>query len=280
MPSLVRAIIPLVIVTTLMGLVVQGLQGTEIRRLLGDDYSILFYRELDPELLDDYGDVFGIAHNAGNRYVTIRRALEHGADGIEADVTVIDGRLYAAHDAVPVWIGAPSTRPIPLDAMWEETEDVDLLKLDLKSTWPEALDRIYVWLAARQGERPIAVSSRNPTVLSEIAERFPDIVRLLSIGNIVELEALQNDPELVEMIHGVTISERLVDREVVKWLNDQELFIGVWTVNTVARLNELVRWGVHAVTTDNLAILELLSSHEEDGLSLSEAVGTPATEEP
>lgn len=275
MSLLVRNIIPLVIVTSLLGLVIQGLQGTEIRRLLGDDYNILFYRSLDPELLDDYGDVFGIAHNAGNRYVTIERALEYGADGIEVDVTVIGGRLYAAHDNLPVWIGAPSTRPIPLDAAWDATEGIDLLKLDLKSTWESALDRIYVWLAARQGERPIAVSTRNIAVLEELADRFPLILRLLTIGNLVEFEALQQDPSLVELINGVSIADRLVDADVAGWLNDQELFVGVWTVNTIPRVNELVRWGVDGITTDNLAILELLSAREQGERAVAEAVGTP-----
>jgi glycerophosphoryl diester phosphodiesterase len=269
----IQRIIPLLAASILMGLIVQGVQGTQIRRLLGDNYNVLFYRELDPLLLDSYSDVFGIAHNAGNREVTIERAMEHGADVIEIDVNTIGGRLYAAHDDVPPWIGAPSTRPIPLDSAWDKTEGVDMIKLDLKVTYRSALDRIFVWILARHEERPIAVSTREVAILEELAERIPNVMRLLSIGSPLELEALQADPAIVELIDGVTIASRLVDADVAGWLQDQELFVAVWTVNDMPRVNELVGWGADAITTDNLAILELLSAREQGERTIDDALG-------
>ena len=42
----------------------------------------------------------------------------------------------------------------------------------------------------------------------------------------------------------------------------REQRIIAWTVNDLARVNELVRLGVDGITTDNLAILSLLGGRE------------------
>jgi glycerophosphoryl diester phosphodiesterase len=60
----------------------------------------------------------------------------------------------------------------------------------------------------------------------------------------------------------VSIRETLLDEETVDWLKEQELLILAWVVDDGFRMNELVEMGVDAITTDNLAIMELLGGGE------------------
>ena len=57
------------------------------------------------EGLDDYADVFAVAHNSGDDVRATLDAVAAGADVIEVDVIALDGQLYAAHAAPPIWIG-------------------------------------------------------------------------------------------------------------------------------------------------------------------------------
>lgn len=48
-----------------------------------------FYQQLKIDLPDDYREVFGIAHNAGNKISTTVEALAYGADIIQIDVVLV-----------------------------------------------------------------------------------------------------------------------------------------------------------------------------------------------
>ena len=259
------ALIVLVILGAGLTFTMQLYQGRSIRGLLGGRPPFLYYRELEPDLLDDYGEVVGIAHNAGNSRTTIDLARAVNADGIEIDVIALGDGLYAAHDSIPVWIGHPDTQPLTLDEAWAETADIEMIQLDFKSTASRDITRFLAWLDEHLAEdgRRILVSTRTVAILMQLEETHPQIGRLLSIGTPAELSRFQESETAVAFTNGVAIRESLLDEDSSAWFHDHDLMIVAWTVESVEVLNRLVRLDVDAVTTDNLAILELLSNEIE-----------------
>jgi glycerophosphoryl diester phosphodiesterase len=229
---------------------------------------VQFYRAVAPNLLDDYSSVFGIAHNSGDSLLATRRALEHGADIIEIDVVSFNGRLYAAHDPPVGVVGRRSFRGPSLIRVWEEASEADVIALDLKETSPQFLEMVADFLQ-RHPERQVIVATPHAESLRVLAERAPDAFRFYSISTQARLDALYDDAELIAIIDGVGIRQTLVTGESAGWLKDQDLMILAWTVNDINRVNDLVGHGVHAITTDNLAILELLGGQERQGDLLS-----------
>ncbi len=234
-----------------------------------------FVRALDGDLLDSYDDVFAIAHNAGDSIATTRAALGHGVDVIEIDVVSLDGQLFAAHDSPNRWYSSFVFRGPSLAQMWRETAGATAVKLDLKESSPRYVDRVMGFVWANGAGRQVIVASREPRVLEAFARRLPDAYRLLSIGSERELEALRADPATIAMIDGVTIRATLLDEETVAWFGERGLLVMAWTVDRLGRANELVGWGVDGITTNNLAIAQLLGSDDPGDLRLDRYRGAP-----
>ncbi|MGQ9573489.1 MAG: glycerophosphodiester phosphodiesterase [Dehalococcoidia bacterium] len=232
---------------------------------------IQFYRQLDADLLDDYRGVFGVAHNSGNLVGTIKEALDHGADVIEIDVISVGGRLRAAHRSPVPIIGSRLFRGPTLEEVWEAAAAADVIKLDLKKSSPEFLERLVDFLSQRM-DHEVVISTRDPEALNVIAEQVPQVIRLLSIPDVRGFEKLREGEDLQTLIDGVTIRHTALNEERVTWLRERGLVIFAWTVNDMRRVNELVTWGVHAVNTDNLAIMELLGGQERGEATLRSLV--------
>jgi hypothetical protein len=250
-----------IIASSLMLLSWFAIYEDEAARLVVGQKPIQFFLPIEVELLDDYGAVFGIAHNSGDSVAIAREALEHGADVIEIDVVAIGGQLYAAHDSPPRFITRFVYRAPPLWEVWQVAREADAVALDLKESSPRYLDLVVAFLNAHP-EHQIIVSSRDPAALRLIEQRAPHAFRFLSVGTHDEFEALRGGPELVTHLDGVGIRETLLDTNVAGWLHAHDLMIHAWTVNDGARMNELVELGVDAITTDNLAIMQLLGGLE------------------
>ncbi len=225
-----------------------------------------FYQELNDDDLDDtqrknYAPIFGIAHNSGGAVAATLEALVYGADVIEVDVVSLDGRLYSAHlPPTPFpFIGVRAFRGPPLERIWTAAGRADVIKLDLKESSPEFHELLFAFLERYRGSQQVLVATRNVPTLEALAARTPWVFRLLSVADEGTLSTLRGNPELVTLIDGVTIYDPLVTTETAAWLTQLELFVAVWTVNDLDRTNELIEYGVDAITTDNLAIIALLS---------------------
>ena len=223
---------------------------------------VQFYRELDAELLDDYVGTLGVAHNSGDSVGATLEALGRDADVVEVDVVSLDGRLYAAHGAPVTWIGDRLFRGPPLERIWVASAAADAIKLDLKEDSPAFHELVLRFLAERRGHRRVIVVSPDPGVLRLFAEREPDVLRFLGIGSADRFGAIEEDPTLAAVLDGVSVRHGLIDQERAAWLEGRGLFTLAWTVNDLARVNELVLLGVDAITTDNLAIMTLLGGQE------------------
>lgn len=224
-----------------------------------------FFQELDTDLLDDYVGVVGVAHNSGDRVDATLEAIAYDADVIEVDVVSFDGQLYASHGVpIPV-IGGSVFRGPPLAKIWIASAGAGAIKLDLKESSPAFQERLFSFLANRQGQRRVLVVSDNPSLLQRLAEREPSAFRIFSVGSADRLRLLDDDPAFAAILDGVSIRESLIDEEHAARLKARGLLIMAWTVNDLERVNELVRLGVDGITTDNLAILQLLGSQHHGG---------------
>ncbi|GAB4332548.1 MAG: hypothetical protein Kow0010_18540 [Dehalococcoidia bacterium] len=226
-----------------------------------------FLGKLDADLLDDYGQVFGVAHNSGDSVDATRKAHRNGADVIEIDVISIGSALYAGHDRPLPFVGSHVFRGPRLEVVWAVARDAEVIKLDLKETSPAYVDRVIRFLEA-QDEHPVIVSSRSVDVLARFEAGYPRAVRLLSVKAHLALALLQDDERALAVIDGVTVRHTLLDEASAGWLKERGYLILAWTVNDLGRVNELVQLGVDAITTENLAILRLLGDNRTGELEL------------
>ncbi|MBI4301121.1 MAG: glycerophosphodiester phosphodiesterase [Chloroflexi bacterium] len=228
---------------------------------------IQFYRDLDAELLDDYGGLFGIAHNSGNLVAIEKEAIEAGADVIEVDVILVGKELRAAHRSPVPFLGSLLFRGPTLTEIWDAASEVDTIKLDLKDSSPKFLEMLFDFLNKRK-DHDVIISSRDPQVLKLVMERAPQAIRLLSISSARRFEELQKDEALQMLINGVTIKHQILNEERATWLHEKGVLVFVWTVNDLHRVNALVKYGVSGIATDNLAIMELLGEQDRGQVTL------------
>lgn len=235
----------------------------EVERYTAGKMPAQFYEQLIGDELDDYQGVFGVAHNSGDSISATREAVEHGADIIEIDVITTRGRLFAGHDRPLPLVGGQLFRGPSLARAWTAAAEADAIKLDLKVSSQGFVDRVVRFLEARPGP-DVVVSSDDAATLAAFRDRVPDAVRLLRVTAASDIERLRTDAALLALIDGVTVRHTLLDDETLAWFEEQRLLVFAWTVNDLERLNHLVAGGVDAVTTDNLAILQLLGGQERD----------------
>jgi hypothetical protein len=118
--------------------------------------------ELDPALTQDYPQVLGVAHNAGNNLGTLAAALRNGADVVEIDVISARGQLVAGRDHWPSWLAGQLFRGPTLVQAWDHATAASIVKLDLQRTDRGLLDDLVTFLDARAGSRRVMISSRDP----------------------------------------------------------------------------------------------------------------------
>jgi hypothetical protein len=221
-----------------------------------------FSGSLDSDLLDDYGLVFGIAHNAGDHIETAQTAIDHNADAVELDVVRVHGRLYAAH-AAPQRLAAWLFRGTLLEDSWQIASEADAIALDLKDDSPVYEDAVVEFISTRS-HVPVVLYSRSIDSLSRLRERLPDVYLYLSVPDRETFDKTMPNHPFAPMLDGVTIQHKAIDASVIAALRANNQRIIAWTVNDLNRVNELVRLGVDGITTDNLAILRLLGGRQRD----------------
>lgn len=251
----------LVILANVAALVILFTFDSESARFISGGDPRQFYKELQVDLLDDYGEVLGIAHNSGNQISSAVKALAYNADVIEIDVVLVGGRLHAAHWSPFRFIGDRLFRGPTLDEVWGAAAQADVIKLDLKDASPEMVSRLVEFLGdRRRSDKEVAMVSEQPEIMALLAQQSLSLIRMLSISDDDGLRDLLNDDDLLEAIDGVSARHSLLTTETVALLAEEGLLVFAWTVNDPERMNELVEYGVDGITTDNLAILDLLGA--------------------
>ena len=231
-----------------------------VQRYTGAAPPAQFYEkvQLDPALAQDYPQVLGVAHNAGNNLGTLATALHYRAGVIEIDVISARGQLVAGRDQWWPWLAQQLFRGPALVQAWDHAAAAGVVKFDLKQTDRSFLDDLVAFLAPRAGSRSVMISSRDPGALLYLYSRLPDVTLLFSVAGPDAVHQLKSDPALQKAIGGVSVFQGLVDTHLVTWVHQHKLLILAWTVNDSQRLNQLVWLGVDGITTANLAILRAL----------------------
>lgn len=224
---------------------------------------------------EEYKSVYAVAHNSGDDLNVVLESLVYGSDVIEMDVVEMDGVLYSAHNPPLPFIGDRWFRGPRVDRVWALAGNARGIQLDLKQTDSRFVNLVVNFITSKPKTRPIFVASRDPSVLREIRERAPHVVLLMSVPDLQSLDDLLASDSLTRLVDGVTIRQSVITEETAARINADGLLMFAWVVNDLNRVNELIELGVDGITSDNLAILNLLGGEvpvdeEED------ADGTPA----
>jgi glycerophosphoryl diester phosphodiesterase len=253
-----------VVLLTLAGVLIQlGIPGTIRTVIIRNTVGIapeLFYRDLEGDLLDDYEEIFAVAHNAGDRLGATREAISYGADIIEIDVISVGGVLHAGHDVPSSTFGSITYSGPTLELIWSEAVETGIVKFDLKESSPAFVQLVIAFLKQRTAGVQVILATHSQSALAALRPALPSVLLLYSVGTTDALRAMRDNEQLLELIDGVTIAAGLLNEDNVAWMRKLRLLIFAWTVNRLDRANDLVRLGINAITTDNLAIMELMGA--------------------
>ncbi len=209
-----------------------------------------------------------IAHSVGNDLAPLARALDAGVDMVEADVWHHRGRLILRHERklplVPVlfdqWHMRLDRAHLALDELLAALDQNVRLLLDIKSADSSASQAVLETLSRHQAESSTELCSKHWGVLGGLREARPSLTILHSVTNRRRLRAflrLLDGP-----IGPVALSTRhsLLDEELAGHLKQRGVCVYAWVVRQRSRAEELLRWGVRGIISDDLDLLAALKS--------------------
>lgn len=203
-----------------------------------------------------------IAHSAGNSPAAAAAALEAGADYLEVDLWVHNGRFEARHERTlgpfPVlfekWYlrRAPSGR-FSLGALLREAAGRAELFFDFKNHDRRAARLLGDALAEAGPDVRPAASSQLWHVLRALRQHAPNVQLYYSVDVRAQLNLLFSVADRDLHPAGVSCRHTLLTRDIIDRLHDRGLNVVAWTVDDLARAKELAAWGVDAITTHRVS---------------------------
>jgi glycerophosphoryl diester phosphodiesterase len=220
-----------------------------------------YYRALDSAPATGGRDVMTVAHNAGNKKATTKRALKYGADVVEIDVVRVRGNL-AAGRAHALWFLAERLfRGQSLERAWDNASAAKIIKLDLKQNDQGLLNDLVGFLKEKQHDRPVWISTRDADAIKYLRPRLGSNVTLMFSVAFPDAESrVRSDPVLANAIGGISVFRGLVSPSLVSWAHQRRLLVVAWTVNDGDTLDHMLQMHVDVITTQNLAIIEALAT--------------------
>jgi glycerophosphoryl diester phosphodiesterase len=209
----------------------------------------------------DDGQPFLVAHRAGNRLADLHLAERLEPTLVEADVRLYRGRLEVRHlktaGPIPVlwdrWEMRASWRErLRLDALLEATSPQTELMLDLKGPRMRLAEGVLRTIGPYLGERRFTVCARWWRLLEPFAGT--PVRRIYSVGSARQLRELLSRFANGQL-EGVSIHERLADKQTVAALGEIADVIMAWPVNEPERARALLRLGVAGLITDRAAAM-------------------------
>ena len=147
-------------------------------------------------------------------------------------------------------LAAPWHPRLQLHELLSVTAPETELLLDLKGPRRELGKRVLDAIRPYLGERDLTVCARSWRVLETFAGL--SVRRVHSVGSARQLRRLQRR-FAGEQLDGISIHERLLDRDSVVSLRAIADVIMTWPVNVPERARELLRLGVDGLITDDVA---------------------------
>jgi hypothetical protein len=232
-----------------------ALSWTPAQRYVGTLPPEQFYAPVEAGGVDHA--MFAVAHNAGNNASTATRAIEHDAEVVEIDVLSARGTMVAMRPQPLPWLADRVFQGPTLDEAWRETARASAVLIDLKETDRDVLDELVSFLRTHSTARTVLISTRDPGALVYLHGKV-DALLLFTLAFPPAIDRLEADPALQRATDGVSAYEGLLDADLVQRLHRRHQLVVAWPVNDPERLEELADLRVDGVTTDNLAILEML----------------------
>lgn len=208
-----------------------------------------------------------IAHGGGNSAALVRSGLAAGADYLEVDLWVHNGRLEARHERrfpfhLPVfyekWYLRPAPRrPFALAELLASACPAAAVFLDLKNGGPQAT-RLVAGALERAPSCGVAASSQFWSLLRPLARAAPGVGLFYSIDVQSKLDLFLSVSLHDLRPRGVSCRHTLLTPAVVAELHVRGLEVVAWTVDDEARAAELTAMGVDGITTHRVAELRAL----------------------
>ncbi len=217
--------------------------------------------------------VLSIAHRAANEPELLREAFAAGADVVEADIWPYRGQLEVRHlktmGPVPLlwdkWKLASARAPRRLMAeLLEGLPQVVGLMLDLKGHDRGAAGVVAAASRNLGGGGRLYVCARDWEMLEPFRESAATIVH--SAGRNSEVARLLQLLESGDST-AISIHQKFLTRALVERIRTHAEILMTWPVNDVGRMRELVGWGVNGITTDSLAVVRAMRSHEGEHIA-------------
>ena len=203
-----------------------------------------------------------IAHGGGNGPDPVLKALASRAPFIEVDLWLHRGRLEARHERrVPgpfpllyeFWYLTPAPRPpYHLEDLLLACEGRASVLLDLKNGLGKLAPVLRQTLAAFGRGVDVVASSQNWPLLREVKVACPELDLYYSIDTPDQFDLFQSVMLHDPLPAGVSCRHTLLDRRIVRDFHDAGLAVAAWTVDDGDRARDLVRWGVDAITTNQV----------------------------
>lgn len=209
-----------------------------------------------------------ILHRAGNVPDLLEMAGHPAVDAIEADVWVHGDRLYAHHERpfgpLPFLIGNRGPRirrhPVPLEAILEAVEGRARFVIDLRSWFGDPAPELVRAIAPLADVSHLMLTCEDWTVADRAREWLPGLWVAYSVRSERQLRAYlaARDAGTLRETPVVVRHTLLGSPEAVQALRRRAGYVGAWTVDEVDRAQELSRWGVDAITSNHVTVLNAL----------------------
>lgn len=210
-----------------------------------------------------------ILHGAGNFHELLAFLLHPSVDAIEADVWARNGHLLAHHprplpflpllfDRTGIYRHPPEW--VRIDDLLRHVEGHGELVIDLKSWLSDPAPDLVRELEPLRNRSHLVVTCESWSVANRLRAWLPDLRIAYSVrseGALRRYVRGRISGEILPM--WVTVRHTLLHRpEEVEALRHWAGFVGAWTVDDEERALELCRWGVDAITSNDLAVLAAL----------------------
>ena len=208
------------------------------------DYGVQWF-ECDVDVIAD-GTVI-VCHDSSLDRTTNRSGSYYGL--VQDDLKNIDAGSWFSDDYKGEKLPTLS-EVIDLMNELELNANIELKGCEAGKEYANRLiDNVIEQIARLDDARKVIVSSFNHLLLAKFKEKAPHI----TVACLWDANTVSADWYTTMQIVGadyVHIEDKFVTAEIVKLVKSKGFGINVWTVNDLARANQLFNWGIDGIFTD------------------------------
>lgn len=201
---------------------------------------------------------FASAHRAGNNRDALMRAIEAGADLIETDIWLHNGRLELRHKKtlgpIPIlwekWSIAPGWTPrYLLRDLLRDVPDEVIIFLDFKGEEMGLGRAVLQELQQFAPDRIVATCGRNYPQL-QVIDDAPNIITFYSVGEEEEWPVAQ-ELIAVSTTPALSLLGSLATQDKLDWITSIGGTVVCWGIESIEQMERLRTMGVDGFTTDS-----------------------------